>query len=249
MHLDGAVAIVTGGNGGLGRRIGRALALQGVHVVVTYARSQADAEGVAAELSAIGPRAIAVRADQTQPDQIDALVERVLAEFGRVDVLVNNAAYNQWVPYRDLDKLTLELWDRILTTNLTGPFMLCKAVAGPMRRQGRGRIVNIASVAGLAPTGSSIAYAVSKAALIHLTRCLAVALAPDVLVNAVAPGLMDGTRMTANLAPEYVERARQGAVLGRAAERDDVADLVVTLVRSESITGQTIPVDAGRVFH
>jgi 3-oxoacyl-[acyl-carrier protein] reductase len=118
-----------------------------------------------------------------------------------------------------------------------------------MKRQGRGRIVNIGSIAGLHPIGSSIAYAVSKAALTHLTRCLAVALAPDVLVNCVAPGFMEGTRMSENLAPEYQQKARQGSLLQRAADKDDVAATVVEFCRTDSITGQTLVIDAGRVFH
>jgi 3-oxoacyl-[acyl-carrier protein] reductase len=118
-----------------------------------------------------------------------------------------------------------------------------------MRRNGGGRIVNIASVAGLAPTGSSIAYAVSKAGLIHLTRCMAVGLAPDVLVNCVAPGYIEDTRATANLDPAYRQRSRDGALLKRAADKDDVADQVVAFCRTDSITGQTLAIDAGRVFH
>jgi len=104
-------------------------------------------------------------------------------------------------------------------------------------------------VAGLAPTGSSIAYAVSKSGLIHLTRCMAVALAPATLVNCVAPGLLEGTRATANLRPEQIEHSAAGALLKRAADKDDCADMVVTMCRTETMTGQTIVIDAGRVFH
>ncbi len=173
----------------------------------------------------------------------------VLGVFGRVDILVNDAAYNKWIPFRQLTDLGLEDWNRILTTNLTGPFICSKAVAPIMKRQGGGRIVNVSSIAGFGPTGSSIAYAVSKAGLNHLTRCMAVALAPEILVNGVAPGFMEGTRMSENLAPEYRERAMQGALLQRATDKDDVAALVVEFCRTDSITGQTLVVDAGRVFH
>jgi len=109
--------------------------------------------------------------------------------FGRLDILVNDAAYNKSIPFADLDNLTLEVWDKIMAVNLTGPMSLIKAVAPVMKAHGRGRIVNIASVAGLGPMGSSIGDAVSKAGLIHLTRSMAVALAPETLVNCVAPGL------------------------------------------------------------
>jgi 3-oxoacyl-[acyl-carrier protein] reductase len=109
--------------------------------------------------------------------------------------------------------------------------------------------VNISSVAGLGPTGSSIAYAVSKAGLIHLTKCMAVAMAPEVLVNCVAPGLLEGTRATANLFPGSVEKGKAGTLLGTAADKDDCADQVVTMCRTNTMTGQTIVIDAGRTFH
>jgi 3-oxoacyl-[acyl-carrier protein] reductase len=133
--------------------------------------------------------------------------------------------------------------------NLTGPMRLTKAVAPLMKAQGAGRIVNIASVAGITPTGSSIAYAVSKAGLIHLTKCMAVALAPEVLVNCVAPGLLEGTRATANLRPEQVERSAATALLKKPADKEDCAEMVVAMCRTETMTGQTVVIDAGRVFH
>jgi 3-oxoacyl-[acyl-carrier protein] reductase len=187
--------------------------------------------------------------DLTDPPQVEAMVAAVERTLGRVDILVNDAAYNKWIAYTDLDALTLEVWDRILATNLTGPMLCTKAVAAAMRRQGGGRIVNISSVAGLSPTGSSIAYAVSKAGLIHLTKCMAVALAPDILVNCVAPGYIEETRATSNLDPAYRQRSRDSALLKRAADKDDIAEQVVLLCRTESITGQTLAIDAGRVFH
>jgi 3-oxoacyl-[acyl-carrier protein] reductase len=133
--------------------------------------------------------------------------------------------------------------------NLTGPLRLIKAVAPVMKRHGRGRIVNISSVAGLGPTGSSIAYAVSKAGLNHLTKCMAVALAPEVLVNCVAPGLLEGTRATSNLRAEQIERASSSSLLKKAADKDDCADMTVTMCRTETMTGQTVVIDSGRLFH
>src|SRR4029434_3710528 len=120
------------------------------------------------------------------------------------------------IPFGDLDNLTLEVWDKIMAINLRGPMRLTKAVAPIMKAQGRGRIVNIASVAGLVPQGSSIAYAVSKAGLIHLTRCFSVALAQEILVNCVAPGLLEGTRATENLLESEIERARAASLLKKA---------------------------------
>jgi 3-oxoacyl-[acyl-carrier protein] reductase len=249
MELRGAVSVVTGGNGGLGRRICHALARAGSHVAVVCRRSREDAEGVAAELREHGVRAEVFLADVTSLPEIERLYEAVLASFGRIDVLVNNAAYNQWVPFKDIEGLTPEIWETILHTNATGPFLASRAVAPIMKRGGGGRIVNISSVAGFAPTGSSIAYAVSKSALNHLTRCLAVALGPEIIVNCVAPGYMEGTRMSARLDPAYVQRGLEQAALKRAASRDDVADQVVTFARTDSTTGQTVCIDAGRFFH
>src|SRR3954464_12566210 len=177
------------------------------------------------------------------------MVDDVVKRFGRLDILVNDAAYNKSIPFKDLDNLTYEEWTKIIDINLTGPMLTTKAVAPVMKAQGSGRIVNIASVAGLGPTGSSIAYAVSKAGLIHLTRCMAVALAPETLVNCGAPGLLEGTRATSNLLPEVIERNAAGSLLKRAADKDDCADMVVTMCRTATMTGQTIVIDSGRVFH
>jgi 3-oxoacyl-[acyl-carrier protein] reductase len=250
MELSGAVALVTGGNGGLGQRICHALAREGAHVAVMYARSRDQAEGVARELAAqYQVKAAAFGCDITDAAAVARLVAEVTARFGRLDILVNDAAYNKAIPFPDLDALTEEVWERIMAVNLTGPMRLTKAVAPVMKAQGRGRIVNIASVAGLSPTGSSIAYAVSKAGLIHLTRCTAVAMAPEVLVNCVAPGLLEGTRATANLRPEQVERSASGSLLKKAADKEDCAEMVVAMCRTETMTGQTVVIDSGRVFH
>jgi len=187
--------------------------------------------------------------DVTDGAAVERLVGEVTGRFGRLDILVNDAAYNKAIPFPDLDNMTMEEWDKIIAINLTGPMRLTKAVAPVMKAQGRGRIVNISSVAGLGPTGSSIAYAVSKAGLIHLTRCVAVALAPETLVNCVAPGLLEGTRASANLRPEFIERSAATSLLKKPADKDDCADMVVTMCRTDTMTGQTIAIDSGRYFH
>jgi ketoreductase RED2 len=250
MDLKGTVALVTGGNGGLGQRICHALAREGVQIAVMYARSRDQAEEVARDLtSRYQINAAAFACDITDASAVDELVEEVTKRFGRLDILINDAAYNKAIPFDDLDGLTQHEWDKIIAVNLTGPMRLTKAVAPIMKAQGQGRIVNISSVAGLSPTGSSIAYAVAKAGLIHLTRCMAVAMAPETLVNCVAPGLLEGTRATDNLRVEQVERASSGALLKKAADKDDCADMVVTMCRTDTMTGQTTVIDAGRVFH
>ena len=250
MELKGTVALVTGGNGGLGQRICHALAKEGVNLAVMYAASKDQAEQVAMELtSRYQINAAAFGCDITDDAAISRLIGDVMKRFGRIDILINDAAYNKAVPFTDLDALTPEVWDKIMAVNLTGPMRLTRAVAPIMKTQGRGRVVNIASVAGLHPVGSSIAYAVSKAGLIHLTRCMAVAMAPETLVNCVAPGLIEGTRATANLRPDMIERSASGSLLKKPADKDDCADQVVTMCRTETMTGQTIVIDSGRVFH
>ncbi|HVH74769.1 MAG TPA: SDR family NAD(P)-dependent oxidoreductase [Stellaceae bacterium] len=250
MDLNGAVALVTGGNGGLGQRICHALAKEGAHIAVMYAQSRDAAQAVARELASRHQvNAAAFGCDIADGAAVERVVGEVTARFGRLDILVNDAAYNKAIPFADLDALTMEVWDKIMAVNLTGPLRLMKAVAPVMKRQGRGRIVNIASVSGVGPTGSSIAYAVAKAGLIHLTRCMAVALAPETLVNCVAPGLLEGTRATANLRPEQIERSASTALLKRPADKDDCADMVVAMCRTETMTGQTVVIDSGRYFH
>jgi len=250
MELKDTVAVVTGGNGGLGQRICHALAKQGCKLAVVYARSADDAEKVAAEMTrTYSVAAKAFGCDVTDQAQVDRLVADVTKHFGRLDVLINDAAYNIAIPFSDLDSLTMAEWTKIIDVNLTGPMRLTKAVAPVMKRQGQGRVVNISSVAGLGPTGSSIAYAVSKAGLIHLTRCMAVAMAPYALVNCVAPGLLEGTRATANLRPEQIERSSSSSLLRKAASKDDCADQVVTMCRTDTMTGQTVVIDSGRYFH
>ena len=249
MELEGAAAIVTGGNGGLGRRICHAFAEAGSNVAVVYAQSRGAAESVAQQLRERSVKAEAFQCDVTDPQMVESLAARVLDAFGRVDVLINDAAYNKWIPFTDMDAMTYQEWNKILNVNLTGPMLCMKAVAPAMKRQGAGRIVNISSIAGLGPTGSSIPYAVSKAGLNHLTRCMAVGLAPEILVNCIAPGFIEGTRATSNLDESYQEQARLGALLQRAADKDDIAAQVISFCRSDSVTGQTLVIDSGRFFH
>ncbi|HLG69720.1 MAG TPA: SDR family NAD(P)-dependent oxidoreductase [Chloroflexota bacterium] len=241
MDLNGAAVVVTGGRGGLGSVICQAFVDAGSRVLAVDVIPP-DSGRIIAGLAQH-------QADTATPEGTQSLVGAALAELGRIDVLVNNAGINKWVEFTDLDGMTDDLWDSILGTNLKGPWLCSKAVAPVMQRQQRGRIVSVASIAGLRPSGSSIAYCISKAGVIHLTRCLAVALAPHVLVNAVAPGLMEGTGMTVNLSDHFIEDTKKVSVLGQSARLEDVAAQIVAFARSDTITGQTVPVDAGVVFH
>ena len=188
-----AKAFVTGGSCGLGAVIARTLAEYGADVAISYAGNREAAELVARDIEDIGRKSLIIQMDQVKPISIDTAVDAVTSAFGGLDILVNNAAWNKAVPFADLDALTPELWDRMHHTNVRGPY-LARACAPYLKKSGNGRVVNISAFIGLSAEGS-IAHATAKAALIHLNRCLAVALAPDVTVNSVAPGLMDGTTM------------------------------------------------------
>lgn len=247
MELTGKVALITGGGTGLGRAITLALARQGVHVAINYSRSREEAEATAQEAASLGVRAMAVQANVADPDAVERMVQSVERDLGRLDILVANAGTTHFVPFHDLDAITPAIWDEIMAVNVRGTWLCARAAAPAMRRAGGGRIVTVSSIAGLQPQGSSLPYCVSKAAVIHLTRCLAVALAPDILVNGVAPGLLD-TRWSAG----WGEAGKQ-AYAGRALTRrlptlDDVADQVVAFCRTDSTTGQTVAIDGGTVF-
>lgn len=248
MDLKDKVALVTGGNGGLGKRICHALAKAGARVAVVGGENIERARNVADEMRSYGNDSAAFSVDLQDPEKILRLVKNVADRFNGVDILINDAAFNKAIDFSDLDALDLEIWNRIMTINLTAPLLMCKAVAPIMRQRGGGRIVNISSVAGFAPSGSSIAYAVSKAGLNHLTKCMAVALAPEILVNGVAPGLIDGTKLTSRLQPATIARANSMALLQKPADKDDIAAQVVTMCQTETMTGQTVIIDAGRVF-
>lgn len=248
MDLRGRVALVTGASGTLGAAIAHELAHAGASLALTYESSEERAHEVAATLREIGVEVWVGRLDLATADMPAAVVAALQDRFGRLDVVVNNAAWNIGIPFEDLESLTPEIWDRVHSTDLRGPYMLVRAAAAELRRT-RGRVVNIASVAGLHPEGSSIAYATAKAALIHLTRCLAVALAPEVAVNCVAPGLIEGTRMSARLPDSVVESVRARALLGHAASPADIAAQVLALCRSDSTTGQVVAVDGGLFLH
>ena len=245
MELRGKVALVTGASGDIGGAIARALAAEGCAIGATYVGFAAGAQGVVDGANAAGVEADMVQLDQRDEPSVDACAQWVIERFGRCDVLVNNAAWNIGIPFSSLDLLDARTWDRVLETNLRGPFLLSRALAPHLKANGAGRIVNIASVGGLNPGSSSIAYSCSKAGLIHLTHCLAVAMAPEVSVNCVAPGLVEGTRMAGNLPPAVAEGARRQAVLGKVGSADDIAAATVMLCKADTVTGQTLVVDGG----
>lgn len=251
MELSGRVALVTGGATGIGAATVRALATAGARgVAINYRTRKDDAERLAAEARALGAEPLCVGADVADEAQVRAMVRQVGERFGRLDVLVNNAAYTEWVPVRELDQLTDAMWDRTFDVTLKGAFR-CARAAAPLLRESRGMVVNVASVSGvLTPsTISSLAYGAAKAALIYLTRGLAVALAPAVRVNAVAPAFTDTGWMHGHFGAEYegaAARASAAIPLGRVASPEDVAGAILGLVTGgDFVTGQTLLVDGG----
>lgn len=247
MELRDRVALVTGGGTGLGRALALALAREGCHLTIGYSRSERDAAATVAELEALGVCAVAERADVAEPAACRQLVAATLARHGRLDVLVNNAATTVHVPFEQLDQLGVEEWDRVMAINLRAPWLLAQAAA-PALRQAGGCILNTASIAGLRAGGSSIVYCVSKAGLIHLTRCLATALAPAVRVNAIAPGFLR-TRWGDAFGEDTLRAIEQSTLLRRALALEDVAAAALALIRNDAITGQTLVADGGLVLH
>ena len=244
-ELEGRVSLVTGGSGDIGSAIAKRLGQSGANVVITYVGAEDLANQTVDEIKAEGGNASALRLDQRDPNEIEAIVSQVSQDQGRLDILVNNAAWNIGIPFPNLEELTAEIWDRVLETNLRAPFLLARAAASLLKADGGGHIVNISSAGGISPGSSSIAYSSSKAGLNHLTRCLAVAMSPDVAVNCVAPGLVENTRMANRLPDAVSNAARKQAILGKVGQTEDIAEQVLTFVTSTSVTGQTIVIDGG----
>ena len=245
MELSDKVALVTGASGDIGGAIARRLGAEGAHVIATYVGQEEAAVQTAQDIESAGGSASTQQLDQRDPEAIEACIQAVAEAPGRLDILINNAAWNIGIPFPDLGALTPDIWDRVLETNLRAPFLLARASAKLLAANGGGHIVNVSSAGGIAPGSSSIAYSSSKAGLNHLTRCLAVAMAPDVAVNCVAPGLVEGTRMAERLPDAIAEGARREAVLGRVGQVADIAEQVLTFVTSTSISGQIMVVDGG----
>ncbi|HEY3195121.1 MAG TPA: SDR family oxidoreductase [Candidatus Dormibacteraeota bacterium] len=250
MELTGTVAIVTGGGTDIGRAVALRLAKAGARaVVVNYARSTDEAEATAAELDALGAEGIAHRADVADEAQVKAMIAEAVGRFGRLDVLVNNAGTTHFIPHADIDALTEDVWNDILSVNLKGTFYCCRAAA-PELRKTKGAIVNVASVAGHRATGSSIAYAVSKAGVIQLTRALALALAPEVRVNSVSPGLVSTRWFRKRFGDEAAEAQEESFAsttpTQSIATPDQVAQAVMAFIDNDILTGQDLVIDGGK---
>ena len=237
--LAGKVALVTGAAKRIGRSVALTLASEGADVAVNYRSSKGEAEEVVAEIAALGRRAAAFRADVAKREDVTAMFAAVEKEFGRLDILVNNAG--MFFPAK-FEELTEEQWDRILDANLKSQFLCSQAATPMLRRGGHGRIINFASLGGLLAWPAYTHYCVSKAGVIMLTRCLARALAPEITVNAIAPGTISFPGDAPELAEDFIRRAP----LRRTGTPQDIDDAVVFLAQSAFVTGQVFVVDGGR---
>ena len=247
MKIQGQVALVTGASRGIGREIALELARQGANVAVNYAGNEALANEVVAEIEAMGQKAIAIRCNVANADEVSSMVKATIEQFGSVDILVNNAGVT-----RDnlLMRMKEEEWDAVLNTNLKGVFLCTKAVTRPMMKQRKGRIINVASVVGIVGNAGQANYVAAKAGVIGLTKTTAKELAPrGINVNAIAPGFIS-TDMTEKLPDEAKNSLLAQIPLSRFGEPGDIAKVAVFLASEDSayMTGQTLCVDGGMVM-
>jgi 3-oxoacyl-[acyl-carrier protein] reductase len=244
MRLQDKVAIVTGGGTGMGRAISKLFAREGAKIVVNYSRSKEAAEETAREINQSGGCAEAFRADIRREPEVKAMMAGVASRWGRLDVLVNNAGWSTRVPHHRLDDLTDAIWDRTMDANLRGAFYCVRAAAPLLRRQPGASVVNVASSAAFHAAGSSIAYAASKAGLVCMTKSLARALAPEIRVNAICPGLVR-TRF-AGWPEEAFEHGAKVTPLGRLVTVEEIARIALFLaVDATALTGEAILADGG----
>jgi 3-oxoacyl-[acyl-carrier protein] reductase len=249
MELRGRAAVVTGASSGVGRATALELARRGCDVLVNYRSSGTEAEQVIAEAKRLGVQAIAFGADVADDAACRAMMAAAGEAFGRIDILVNSAGTTTFVSHADLEKVSIDDWDRIFAVNLRGPFQCIRAALPWLQQSDAANVVSVASIAGIAATGSSVPYAASKAGLINMTVSLARALGPKVRINAVAPGFITGRWLEQGLGRAYdaiKQRCENTAPLRAVCTPEDVADAILSLLTgSQLVTGQTLVCDGG----
>jgi NAD(P)-dependent dehydrogenase (short-subunit alcohol dehydrogenase family) len=240
LELQGRVALVTGAAKRIGRAVAVRLAAEGADVVVHYHSSAGEARDAVGQIEKAGRKSIALQADLCTVPEIKRLFEQTAEQFGRLDILVNSAANFLHSPLEDVSE---KLWDTALDTNLKAPFF-CAQAAAPLLKQSHGVIINFADIGGILPWAGYIPHCASKAGVIMLTKCLAKALAPDVRVNAIAPGTITMSDDPSEWETDFIRRAP----LHRTGTPEDVADAVSFLIHSNFLTGQTLVLDGGRAL-
>jgi 3-oxoacyl-[acyl-carrier protein] reductase len=242
-------ALVTGAASGIGRSAALALARTGFDVVINYSRSEAAAREVAAEAEKLGAATLLAQCDVSDDAAVRLMLQAVDQRFGRLDVLINNAGTTTEIKPKDFDGMTVEEWDRVFAVNVRGMFLVTRAALPLLRKGERPCIVNTASIVGLRPGPQPLPYAASKAAVVNLTKTLAYNLGPEIRVNAVAPGWMEGEWMKRMLKDKYgelMERRAKLTPLKRCVAADDVAETMMSLIQGNRfVTGEVVVVDGG----
>ena len=249
MNSDKPAALVTGAATGIGRSVAIALAKNGYDVVVNYSRSEDAAKFTAREAEAAGARTLLYRADVSDDASVRAMLAAAEKEFGRLDVLINNAGTTVDVEPKNFEEMTVDAWNRVFSVNVLGLFLVTRAATPLLKKSPNGCVVNTCSIAGLRPSAQPLPYAASKAAVANLTKTLANALGPQIRVNAVAPGWIEGDWMKKTLAGNYeglMARRAKYTPLNRCCTEDDVADSMLSLIlHNRFVTGEIIIVDGG----
>ena len=251
MNLEGSVAIVTGSSSGVGAATARMLASKGCHVVINYSRSSDAAIAVGKECDALGASTLVIQADVSNDDDCKRLVAAAGDKWGRIDALVNNAGTTKFVEHRNLDGLDKDDFFNIYGVNVVGPYQMSRAAESLLRASGDASIVNVASIAGVYGVGSSIAYAASKGALLTMTKSLARVLGPEIRVNSVCPGFIQGEWLKEGMGAErydkFLASLEASAPLGRTCTAESVAESILGFIDGHSIiTGQAIVLDGGQ---
>jgi 3-oxoacyl-[acyl-carrier protein] reductase len=246
---DRKKALVTGGATGIGRSAVLALARGGYDVAINYASSAAGAKAVAAEAEALGAKTMVLQCDVADDAAVRRMMGEIEASFGHLDTLVNNAGTTAKWKVKDLESLDMDEWDRTFAVNVRGTFQVSRAAVPLLRKGSNASIVNTASIVGLRPGPQPLPYAASKAAVVNMTKTLAWNLGPDIRVNAVAPGWMEGEWMERMLGEKYDDlmgkRAKQ-TPLRRCVTADDVAETMMSLITGNRfVTGEIIVIDGG----
>jgi 3-oxoacyl-[acyl-carrier protein] reductase len=249
MSSEKPTALVTGAATGIGRSVAIALAKNGYDVVVNYSRSEDAAKVTAREAEAAGAKTLLCRADVSDDNAVRAMLAAAEKEFGRLDVLINNAGTTADVEPKNFDAMTVDAWNRVFSVNVLGLFLVTRAATPLLKKSPNGCVVNTCSIAGLRPSAQPLPYAASKAAVANLTKTLANALGPQIRVNAVAPGWIEGEWMKRTLAKNYeglMARRAKYTPLNRCCTEDDVADSMLSLIlHNRFVTGEIIIVDGG----
>ncbi|MEI2427759.1 glucose 1-dehydrogenase [Priestia megaterium] len=245
-NFKNKVFIITGGGTGIGKATALKLADMGAKLVINYSNSETEAKKVVEEIAEKGGIAFAFKANVANEQEVNAMIHQTIAEFGRLDGLVNNASITAQIPMNDLESATDNIWNSLYDVNVKGMFHCVKAAVPHMKKQKSGAIVNIGSVAGTTGIGSSIPYAATKAAIHTMTKSLAIALAPHIRVNCISPGAVDTRWWSGNEDKRY--QLAGNLPLQRISSPEDIADAILFQLKQESVTGQVFTIDNGQTL-